>query len=499
VVRGSARVGRHVLFLLLYVPALLALGVYVYLLESHVVAYVVAVVAAFMLAQFLLGGEKHAFVGLVSTYLLASVVSGVTLLRVRSVPLMPAWVLYALLAFVTGIMWSVSAGAAARTLRLRYSSVKWVLRLACVVSLALSMLLYVSVIPHAGELALEPALIIGLSILLAALFLTYDSLLFHRVLSVIASTEAGRGGDEPLFTQFLTFFAFTLAIVVVLIPNFKPGERPYLGLGIAFSYLYASLALSFAVSVFLNHGLVLDAVHDYLARVEDAGFLRSSTADYYRLRYPSSLINLFNYVETLGAEGRALMSVEVGEAFSEGLKIVAPALRGVRALKVGPRVVEELRKLRIMEVRKDVHDALRSADPSGRVAKSFEARVLRAYLGVMSGDSVGVRRELRQLRGELKAALREAREGGNGDGVAVISRVLEELRGGEDSLTRYVAERPIRLRDLRNHLVHGRLSREYVVREGKVLDGLEILKKPVELYVLTSALLAYVVSRTGGG
>ncbi len=488
----------HSLFVLLYAPALVALGIYVYLLESPVAAYVMGVVVAYVVVQYLIGGRRHVFVGIVSTYLLASVVSDVTLLRVRSVPMMPAWVLYTVLAFIAGLAWSISAGVATRTLGLRFVRAKWLLRVACVTALVLSAFLYVSVTPHSTGLVLEPALIIGLSAFLAALILAYDSLLFHKVLAMTASTEVSKGGDEPLFTQFLTFFALTLSIVVILIPNLKPGERPYLGLGIGFSYLYASLALSFVASLFMNHGAVLDVVAELLGSVEGGreGFLHSCLADFYRLRYPSALINLFNYVESLGNEGRSIMSVNLSDAFEEGIKLVKPALRGVKAARKAGDVLKELRELRIIEVRKEIHDSLASADPTGRLVKAFESRILKAYLSIIAGDESKLARELKQIRGELRAALREARKRGDEEVTQAISGVLEEVKAGNaDLVTHYVIERPAKLRDLRNHLVHGRLSREYVIKGGKLVKGLEVLRKPVMLYLMTSSLIAYVASR----
>jgi len=495
---GRGLLRTHSLFVMLYVPALVALGIYVYLLESPVVAYVTGVIVAYVTLQYLIGGRRHVFVGLVSTYLLASVVSDVTLLRVRSVPLMPAWVLYTVLAFIAGLAWSISAGVAARTLSIRFVRAKWLLRGACVTALILSAVLYVSVTPHSAELVLEPALIVGLSAFLAALILAYDSLLFHKVLAVTASTEVSRGGDEPLFTQFLTFFAFTLSIVVILIPNLKPGERPYLGLGIGFSYLYASLALSFVASLFMNHGAVLDAVKELLKDVRGGreGFLHSSLADYYRLRYPSALINLFNYVESLGNDGRFIMSVCLSDAFEEGMRLVRPALKGVKAVRRAEDILKELRELRIIEIRKEIYDSLVSADHTGRLAKAFESRILKAYLSIIAGDEPGLARELKQVKGELKAALREVRRRGDEEAIQAISEVLEEVKAGNaDLVARYVIERPVKLRDLRNHLVHGRLSREYVIRGGQLVKGLEVMRKPVMLYLLTSSLIAYVASR----
>ncbi len=128
----------HSLLVLLYVPALVALGIYVYLLESPVAAYVMSVVVAYVVVQYLIGGRRHVFVSFVSTYLLASVVSDVTLLGVRSAPMMPAWVLYTVLAFIAGLAWSISAGVATRTLGLRFVRAKWLLRVACVTALVFS-------------------------------------------------------------------------------------------------------------------------------------------------------------------------------------------------------------------------------------------------------------------------------------------------------------------------------------------------------------------------
>ena len=118
------------------------------------------------------------------------------------------------------------------------------------------------------------------------------------------------------------------------------------------------------------------------------------------------------------------------------------------------------------------------------------------YLSIIAGDESKLARELKQVRGELRAALREARRRGDEEAAQTISGVLEEVKAGNaDLVTHYVIERPVKLRDLRNHLVHGRLSREYVIKGSKLVKGLEVLRKPVMLYLMTSSLIAYVASR----
>ncbi len=489
---------RYTLFVLLYLPALIALGIYVYLLERPVVLYIIAVVIAYVIVQYLIGGKGHAFVGLISAYLLASVVSDVTLLRIGHMPMTPAWIIYTAFVFVTGLMWVISSSAIIRTLNIRFGKAKLLLKATCVVTIILGAFLYASVVPYSVSLASEPTLVIGLSALLASLIMAYDSLVFHKVLAVTASTEASKVGDEPIFTQLLAFFAFTLSLIVVLIPNLKPSERPYLGVGIGFSYLYASLTLAFVASLFMNHGIVLDTVMTLLKDTTGGveAFLHSCLADFYRLRYPSALINLFNYLESLGNEGRSIMNVNLSDAFKEGIELVKPTLKGVKAVRRAEDVLKELRELRIINVSKEVHDSLASADPTGRLVKAFESRILKAYLGITTGDESQPVRELKQIKGELKAALRKAKEGGDEEAAQAISGILREIREGNvDVVTHYVTERPVKLRDLRNHLVHGRLSREYVIRGGQLVKGLEVLRKPVVLYLMTSSLIAYVASR----
>ncbi len=49
----------------------------------------------------------------------------------------------------------------------------------------------------------------------------------------------------------------------------------------------------------------------------------------------------------------------------------------------------------------------------------------------------------------------------------------------------------IKLRDLRNFLVHGKLSRQYVVYNDRILDNIPLLEELVKLYIVTSLLLVF--------
>ena len=78
---------------------------------------------------------------------------------------------------------------------------------------------------------------------------------------------------------------------------------------------------------------------------------------------------------------------------------------------------------------------------------------------------------------------------------SVDCSILEELYNGlknidnVNSLLNIVEKEPLRLRDLRNFLVHGKLTREYILVENKVLDHIPFINEPIKLYILSTLLL----------
>ncbi len=50
-------------------------------------------------------------------------------------------------------------------------------------------------------------------------------------------------------------------------------------------------------------------------------------------------------------------------------------------------------------------------------------------------------------------------------------------------------KKPLKLRDLRNFLVHAKLTRVYVLVENNILDYPPFINEPIKLYIITTLLL----------
>ena len=136
-------------------------------------------------------------------------------------------------------------------------------------------------------------------------------------------------------------------------------------------------------------------------------------------------------------------------------------------------VLRALRGARVVRLRREVYESLTRVDDIGRLAKSAEARILRII-----GENEGQGRELKQLRDELRSAIRRASDPGP------LKEVLEALESSD--IGKLTEERPVQLRDLRNILAHGKLTRELLISEQGKPSISELLRRPAPLYIITT-------------
>ena len=356
-------------------------------------------------------------------------------------------------------------------------------------SIVLSIYLFRLVVPSKLTLSMAPLLIIGLSIILYALLIFYDQTLFQLLVRHIGGSRSRPDTDKYLYTQVLSFFLFTLTIIVILIPNFKPSERPCLAPSILYSYLYGGLSLSLIASLFLGHSFVTCQ----LTRSPGiSGYLSTSVKEYVRLRYVSSLINLFKHIET-SPRGRKIMNVEVVEALRKGYEGLPRYARLIRVFRKTRDLLAYLERVKVPEARPDILNMLRQIDPSGYPAKTFETIVLRAYGTKIMGDE----RYTKELK-QLKSYIRSYKAKTSGADREKIIELLEKLRE-PNVLDELVSVSKPSLRRLRNRLVHGRLSRELIMNDDRLVDDLEFLDYPLSMYVLCSRLLIYTRMVLGQG
>ena len=460
----------------LYVPAVAGLAAYYYMASTDVGDTLIVLAAAAIYLVFQLLVDESLPASTLSAYLLMGVLGAGVLLRpVKTV----LWIPYATrLAFValvaaSATVWAMAVAGIINSLRVSYSLAKKVIKGASLAAAFLAVLLYLSVeeISIRGD---EIAALVATSAAMTLMLILFDRYLFINLIRLAKSGE-GSDADSFVLSLVLTTMIFALTAVVVTVQNVRYGQRELYALSIAYSYYYASAALGLVASIFIVHGSVVEGFEPKTL------YLERAVTDYYRLRYVSAIINVANHLESLGNRGRKVLNTELSLIIEEGIRLAGDRIPK-SATKVVNEVLNAVKGAKVVRLRKDIYDALMEADESGRLAKSVEARVLKIASG---GDA---RRAVKQLKGELRAALR--RVGGS----EVIKSVINSLDDG--NLSALIEERPMVLRDLRNLLAHGRLTRELIVTVDGSPDIASLVSKPVPLYVVATSFIAYVLTHS---
>ncbi len=469
------------LWILLYISSLVLLAYFEYHLSPEILGWSLGFIVLYIIVLLLTLGFDHVVPGVFLSYLFTGIIGDVLLLRIHGELIGDSWIYYLLAGLSTGIVLAFSTAELLEPGRLKPVMTRSFIVLYSFASIVLSIYLFRLVAPSMLGISLAPLLIIGLSIILYALLIFYDQTLFQLLVKHIGGSRSRPDTDKYLYTQVLSFFLFTLTIIVILIPNFKPSERPYLALSILYSYLYSGLSLSLIASLFLGHSFV---TYQLTRSPGISGYLSTSVKEYVRLRYVSSLINLFKHIET-SPRGRKIMSVEVVEALRKGYEGLPRYARLIRVFRKIRDLLAYLERVRVLEARPDTLNMIRQIDPSGYLAKTFETIVLRAYRMKITGDE----RYTKELK-QLKSYIRSYKAKTSGADREKIIELLEKLRE-PNVLDELVSVSKPSLRHLRNRLVHGRLSRELIMIGDRLVDDLEFLDDPLSMYVLCSCLLIY--------
>ncbi len=475
--------------ILLYVSSLVLLAYFEYHLSPEILGWSMFFTILYIVVLLLTLGLDHVVPGVFLSYLFAGIAGDVLLLRIHGELIGGSWIYYLLACLSTGAVFAFSAAELLEPGRINPAVTRGSIILCSFASIVLSIYLFRLVVPSMLTLSMAPLLIIGLSIILYALLIFYDQAMFHLLVGAIGGSRSRPDTDKYLYSQVLGFFLFTLTIIVVLIPNFKPSERPYLALSILYSYLYGGLSLSLIASLFLGHSLIS---YPLGRRPGITGYLSTSIKEYVRLRYVSSLINMFKHIEA-SPRGRKIMSVEVVEALRKGYEGLPRYARLMRVFGKTRDLLTYLENVRVLEARPETLNMLRQIDPSGYLAKTFETIVLRAYRMKIMGDEK-YSKEIKQL----KSLIRSYKAKTSGADREKIIELLDRLRE-PNVLDELVSVSRPSLRHLRNRLVHGRLSREVIMIGDRLADDLEFLDDPLSMYVLCSCLLIYTGMVLGQG
>ncbi|WFO74792.1 hypothetical protein J4526_06880 [Desulfurococcaceae archaeon MEX13E-LK6-19] len=472
---------------IVYGVMLLLLAIYTYLYVTPIMYFIVFIVimtAILMLIQVVV--NRSTILGIVNTYLFISILSCLTLLRPRTAKIgdpIILWTTYSVFIFISALIWVVSSAIITSNLSFEYRRVKNLVKILSSIGIPLSVVVYLLVVPFNSLNIYEVLVISTISSLMASALLFFDQLLFHKAIR-LAKHVRTHDADQFIYTLILIIMFYSLALVTTMLPGFHPSERPFLALGIAYIYYYSGLAIAFVAQLFLNHGLVVEEIND-----SKTVFLERSLTDYYRLRYLSSLVNLFNHLEYIGPKGRSLLSQPLKEALSKGYNNLPGHVKKIRVFKKIPELIEEADNVYVVRLKKEIYDYLTQLEDHGKAAKTVETFILELYKSIISKENS--RASTKQFRGELKHIIRQLKSAGLP--VDPIEKLLSNLqRLSREELEQYIEFNRLTLRDLRNFIVHGRLSRELVVYKGKVSELIPFTVEPDKLYLVTTCLLALV-------
>ncbi|GEM_PF-4258471 len=458
----------------LYIPAVAGLATYYYVASTDIGDTVIVLAAAVLYLVFQLLVDESLPASTLNAYLLMGVLgAGVLIKPVKAVTLVPyaSRLSFVGLVAASAVVWALAVAGTINSLRVRYSRAKAAIKGAALVAASLAIVLYLSVeeVSVRGE---EVVVLVATSAAMTLMLALFDRYLF---INLIRLAKSGEGGDADSFvlSLILTAMIFALTAIVVTVQNVGYGQMELYALAIAYSYYYASAVLGLVSLLFIVHGTV---VEDF--KPGTLHLVRAVT-DYYRLRYVPAIINVANHLESIGNRGRKILNTELAKIIEEGIRRVKHRIPSSATRTVND-VLEAVEGARVVRLKKEIYEALMSVDDAGRLAKSVEARVLKII-----GGGEGSRREIKQLKGELRSALRRASDS------APIEAVIKALEDGD--LGALVEERPMMLRDLRNLLAHGRLTRELLLSSRGIPEIAELVSKPAPLYVVATTLIAYVL------
>ncbi len=433
---------------------------------------------------------------LVNSYLFVGVLSNVVLLRYKLLHTgyyVYSLFLYVLFVFLSGVVWLLSVSSIIGVLRIDFSVSRFILKCLWVAGLIVGVFLFVYSTLH---YLFEPYMLLLVSLpalVIVFILLFFERVFFHRVL-VFAKSSRGHDPDKLIYSFFVFLFVFAVLVFTVLFPELRPGDRIYLALSVSFLYYYSSLVLGLMASLFIVHGMVLDHVRIGGSAYSD--YLVDAVSEYFRMRYVSSLVRVFNYLEALGGKGRGFMSRNLCDVLLDSYRRWSSVLRGVGVFKRVGEFVNEINSISIIRLRSDLYSVFRDIDESGGLAKTVESLTLKLYREAIRGGDVS--RILKQLRGEVRVAVKKCRSTNSID-CSVLKELCNSLKNIDDIssfLDKLIEKEPLRLRDLRNFLVHGKLTREYVLVEDRVHTSLPFINEPIKLYILASLLLLSITSQS---
>ncbi len=404
-------------------------------------------------------------------------------------------ILYTSTILLVGILLILSFSVILESNKPKYTIIDWGLFVSSITVIFFSAYLYYLLYNY-GAIELYEVLVFFIPPgIMTVLLIMFDSFLFKYLLRILSREQRKERSllYIDLFIHILYSFVLLIPLIVVslLLVAIKPGEKIFTALSILSSYLIAALIIAFIAKMYVNHGLIIDSI-----KVTREPYLLESIARFYRMRYISALILLFNHIEASGREGLEIMNEKASTIVRQGAEKLSKLLRRLLLYNRTLRLAEELDKIKVILVELPKIPVEFIEDPNiVSSLKSIESNLLKTYQLLVEGKHPG--NYVKTAKGNMRKIISILWKHGAKEYEAFekILNILSELPEKPDSINKLVVIRPLLVRDIRNYMVHGRLTREYFYYNNRIIHEIEVLENYDNLYILYSTILSYVESR----
>ncbi len=482
-------------WLVIYVVIALS---YIYIMVSiahlpyTIVKYLVVVSLCFAIIEYYI---NKAFINnILNIFLFVSVLSTITLMRqgfYKFVLDETVIVLYVTAIFAIGVLWILSFSVILESNRLKYHVIDKGIMASSIIALLLLIMLYSNLHIY-GSLEYYEALIFAVPpTTITVLIVLFDVLLFRYILRVLSREQRKERSllYIDLFIHILYSFVLLIPLIStsLLLVTVKPGEKNFIALSILSSYFITALIVSLIAKIYVDHGVIID-----YRKPPRETYITESLAHFYRMRYISALILLFNHIEASGRQGLEVMNTRASAIVYKGAEIARKLLKRLFMYKKALNLAKELDNINVVLVKlpRLSNNALKDKDIINSI-KSIESNLLKAYQLIIEGKHPS--NYIKTVRGNVKKIISILWKQGNEEykSYEEILETLNIITKNPEAIKNLVEIRPLLLRDVRNYMVHGRLTREYFYYNNKIVRRIELFENYDNLFLLYTTILSY--------
>ena len=474
-------------------------GSYIYIMETiahlpyNIMKYLIIASLCFAIIEYY---TNKAFINnIFNIFLFVSVLSTVTLIKqvlYKSAFGELAFLLYIGTILLTGTLWVISFSVILESNRPKHATISRSITSVSVIIFLLLISLYYGLHTYGSIELYETLAFIIPPAVIVILILLFDAFLFKYILRILSVEQKKMRSllYIDLFIHILYSFVLLIPLIItaLLLVTVKPGEKTFIALSILSSYLITALIVSVIAKIYANHGIVIDNL-----RTPREPYIAESIAHFYRMRYISALILLFNHIEASGRSGLEVMNTSASAIVRRGTESISRFLKRLSLHNKALNLASELDKIRVILVRlpRLPNNVLRDREIVNSI-KSIESNLLKAYQLILENKYPG--NYIKTVRGNVKKIISILWKQDSKEYKAFeqILRILSEIPENPKKISELVETRSLLVRDIRNYMVHGRLTREYFYYNNKIVRKLDIFENYDNLFLLYTTILSYI-------